>query len=322
MLNNTSCEDMQTLRFADPATVTQYPLPIPAAAGWRDTSPGKWEVLIPLPVLAAGAILAPSLSVLGEPDYRYRFTLITPGKDYPLRPVPATRDDGRQSDPGDARVRTAIDCFHTGASLADCALRVALEGSRLPRRYLLTVSIRPTEQEVPAPPELPCIHARRPDPLSQMLANPRIARRICSPISTAMVMRSHEPRVQASAVTEACFDPVTGLYGMWPLAIRAASLHGMIGAVELFSDWTPALTCLRAGLPLVASIRYRAGELPGAPQAATGGHLVVVWGIQGDQVLVHDPAAPVHGSVGRRYPLSAFSGAWFRHRGAAYILSP
>ena len=55
---------------------------------------------------------------------------------------------------------------------------------------------------------------------------------------------------------------------------------------------------------------------------ATGGHLVVVTGVDGDSVLVNDPAAPYHGVVSRRYPLDAFSRAWFRHRGAVYILCP
>ena len=56
--------------------------------------------------------------------------------------------------------------------------------------------------------------------------------------------------------------------------------------------------------------------------AATAGHLVVVHGLEGDSVLVNDPAAPHHGAVNRRYPVTAFSEAWFRHRGAAYILLP
>ena len=55
---------------------------------------------------------------------------------------------------------------------------------------------------------------------------------------------------------------------------------------------------------------------------ATGGHLVVVHGLAGRDVLVHDPAAAHHGAVMRRYPVDAFSRAWFRHRGAVYILCP
>ena len=42
----------------------------------------------------------------------------------------------------------------------------------------------------------------------------------------------------------------------------------------------------------------------------------------GGRVLVNDPAAPDHGSVRRTYPLAEFAEAWFRHRGAAYILLP
>ena len=90
---------MQTLRFADPRTVTQYPLPIAAAAQWRTTATGGWEASVPLPDLAAGAIVAPSLSVLDDPDYRFRFTLVTPEKDYPLRLIPSERSDVDHPDP-------------------------------------------------------------------------------------------------------------------------------------------------------------------------------------------------------------------------------
>ena len=112
------------------------------------------------------------------------------------------------------------------------------------------------------------------------------------------------------------------MYGMWPLAIRAASRFGVIGAVELLSDWSMVLTCLAQQRPVVASIRYAQGALQGAPQAASHGHLVVVYGIDDSQVLVNDPAAPDRGSVSRRYNINEFSEAWFRHRGAAYILAP
>jgi hypothetical protein len=155
-----------------------------------------------------------------------------------------------------------------------------------------------------------------------MLQNPRIAGRVCSPVSTAMVIGAHRRSVITERIIAECHDTITGMYGLWPLAIRSAAAAGLIGAVELFSDWQPALACLDAGLPLVASIRYAGGQLPGAPMNATGGHLVVVHGVTGSEVLVHDPAAPNHGSVSRRYPLDAFSRAWFRHRGAVYILCP
>ena len=155
-----------------------------------------------------------------------------------------------------------------------------------------------------------------------MLQNPRVAARSCSPVATAMVISAHGGRLPTEQVIADCHDPVTGMYGLWPLAIRTAARANLIGAVELFADWAPALDCLEAGLPLVASIRYGSNGLPGAPMQSTAGHLVVVTGVDGDRVMVNDPAAPYHGVVSRRYPLDAFSHAWFRHRGAVYILCP
>lgn len=313
---------MQTLRFADPSTVNQYPLPIAGPADWQAADAGTWRVTLPLPPLNTGDMLAPSLSVLAGSPYRFQFTLVTPAKAYPLRRLPAAAGDDAYTDPGDAAVRTAIDCYHLSASPGPCRLEVSYFGPHRPERYLLTVSVRPTELDAVATGPLPARFAPPPPRRSQMLANPRIAGRICSPMSMAMLIGTHRPDVDYDAVVSACLDPVTGMYGLWPLAVRAASCWGLLGAVELIDDWQPVLTCLERGLPVVASIRYAQDALPGAPQRATGGHLVVVHGLDSDTVLVNDPAAPDHGSVLRRYPLDAFSQAWFRHRGAAYMLSP
>jgi hypothetical protein len=274
-------------------------------------------------------MIAPSLSLLDAPDHRYLFTLEADGETFELAPIPPSPEDKARRNVEQnrrARVRTAIDCFHIEKAVRQARLRCTLTTSTLPSRYLLTISIRPTEIPVSAPAALPTTVASAPVAgISQMLQNPRIAARVCSPVATAMVLSAHQG-ARRPLVTEhvirSCHDPVTGMYGLWPLAIRAAANAGLIGAVELFADWTPALACLSAGLPLVASIRYGRGELPGAPMAASGGHLVVVTGVDGDEVLINDPAAANHGTVSRRYPLQAFSRAWFRYRGAVYIVGP
>ena len=326
---------MPNLRFADPQTLTQYPLEISSTADWQpaderqeaDPGVGCWQFSIDLGRLPKGEMIAPSLSLLDAPDHRYLFFLEADGERYdlaPIPPAPADRERRNQSQGGPARkVRTAIDCFHLEKAVRQARLCCRLRTSTPPSRYLLTVSIRPTEIRVSPPASLPTtIASARATAISQMLQNPRIASRVCSPVATAMVMAAHGRRPITEQVIADCHDPVTGMYGLWPLAVRAAASAGLIGAVELVEDWPPVLDCLDAGLPLVASIRYAAGELPGAPMLATGGHLVVVTGVDGEAVLVNDPAAPYHGTVSRRYPLAAFSRAWFRHRGAVYIVSP
>ncbi len=320
---------MPSLRFADPQTVTQYPLEISSAADWQADGDG-WAAHIDLGPLPAGEMIAPSLSLLDAPVHGFVFTLEADGRQHRLAAVPPPSDpdaiQAAKAQAGSAgrrqKVRTAIDCFHVDRAVRNATLHCHLTGVRRPDRYLLTVSIRPTDLEPEAAGSLPDIRTERPPTISQMLQNPRIAGRVCSPVGTAMVMGTHRRNLITEQIIADCHDTLTGMYGLWPLAVRSAAGAGLIGAVELFSGWEPVVVCLRAGLPLVASIRYGAGELPGAPMNATGGHLVVVHGIEADHVLVHDPAAPVHGSVARRYPLDVFGRAWFRHRGAVYILCP
>ena len=135
-----------------------------------------------------------------------------------------------------------------------------------------------------------------------------------------MALKAADAGIDWLDVVARCFDQRTQSYGCWPMAIRCAADHGRLGAVEALPAWEPAIQVLRTGLPIVASIDFAAGELPGAPLSKTAGHLVTCYGVDGDAVLVNDPAADDVASVPRRYDLEAFSRAWLRRRGAAYIM--
>jgi Papain-like cysteine protease AvrRpt2 len=67
-------------------------------------------------------------------------------------------------------------------------------------------------------------------------------------------------------------------------------------------------------------VRYAAGELSGAAIAATAGHLLVLVGMDGDTVLVNDPAAPTAAAVPRRYPAEEFGRVWLARGGVGYVL--
>jgi hypothetical protein len=161
--------------------------------------------------------------------------------------------------------------------------------------------------------------AQSPPGRSQLSAPPAIAERICSPTCVSMVLDHWQHRHRWLDVVAECLDPATGTYGVWPLATAAAARRGSPGAVEVFADWVEPLTVLQAGVPLVTSIRFGRGELPGAPLVETHGHLVVVTAAGPTGIAVCDPAA-ASGEVLREYPSEAFSRAWLRQRGAAYIL--
>jgi hypothetical protein len=199
-------------------------------------------------------------------------------------------------------------------------LCVTLRTPSAPRRYLLAISARPlTLSDVAPPPDSHGL-AQPPPALSQMTAPPELASRICSPTSVAMVL-AHWGHTDAwRAIVDECRDPATGMYGVWPLAVAAAARRGRIGAVEVFAAWDEPLAVLQRGIPLVTSIRFERGQLPGAPLERTAGHLVVLFAAGPDRVTVNDPAAPDPASVTRTYPAQAFSAAWLGWRGAAYIL--
>jgi Peptidase_C39 like family len=157
--------------------------------------------------------------------------------------------------------------------------------------------------------------------LSQMDADAAIASRICSPTSVAMVLGYWRRAVPPATLAAEIFDPGTDLYGIWPAAILAAGRRGVMGYLLRFPDWASAAWCLGRGLPLIASIRYSAGELTGAAIAETSGHLVVLTGCDNGDVLVNDPAAPTP-TVPRRYRIAEFARVWLERTGMGYVFFP
>jgi hypothetical protein len=155
--------------------------------------------------------------------------------------------------------------------------------------------------------------------VSQLEEDSGIALRICSPTSVAMVLRYWGRTATAAAVAADVFHAETDRYGVWPAAIRAAAARGVAGYLLRFPDWTAAAWCLARGIPIVASVRYAAGELCGAPMEATTGHLIVLTGYENGVVLANDPAAPTH-AVPRRYRRDELTRAWLERRGIGYVL--
>jgi hypothetical protein len=78
-----------------------------------------------------------------------------------------------------------------------------------------------------------------------------------------------------------------------------------------------------AGVPVIASIRVRPGELDGAPYPKTDGHLLVVRGFTADgNVIVNDPYAEP-GSIRRVYQRAQFERVWQDgSHGAVYLIAP
>ena len=262
----------------------------------------------------------PSLSTnLG--DCVYQVSLRTADEGWTLQTVPSLPEARRRTRgrSADGLVSTHIDCFHTEADLPASRLRFTLHQAEPPPRHLLAVSVRPLVMPPQAPKATRAL-APQPPVISQMQGPRAIRQRICSPTALAMALKALDAGIDWLEVVAQCFDQRTQSYGCWPMAIRCAAGFGRLGAVEALPNWEPALQVLRCGLPIVASIDFAAGELPGAPLSKTAGHLVTCYGVDGDAVLVNDPAADEAAGVPRRYDIEAFSHAWLHRRGAAYII--
>jgi len=158
-------------------------------------------------------------------------------------------------------------------------------------------------------------------PRSQMAEREDVASRICSPTSLAMVMRFRGVDAPTMAVAERAFDPVHEIYGNWPRNVQAAYSFGVRGYLTFFSDWAAVEQTVAEGTPIIVSIAAKAGQLKGAPYAATAGHLLVLVGFDREgNCVVNDPAAPERASVRRVYDRAELQSVWMDRGGTAYVL--
>jgi hypothetical protein len=308
-------------RFADSQTAQNYPLPCSGDLTWQKTHD---TALCRLRIghISAGSIIIPSLSIPSAGDYAYEVDLIHGDTRWSLPPVPNSPNLApRQVDGAAARISTHVDCFHVHQPSGPLTLEYRVRCSDAPEHYLVTATWRPLQIEAPVGPQS-SVCCTPPPALSQISQGGSLGPRICSPACLCMALRGYHAEADLMQIAEECYDPATNLYGVWPNAIRAAARRGFVGATEAFASWADAERVLAHGYPLIASVRFASGKLPGAPLEATRGHLMLIHGTSPECVVVNDPAAPQVASVPRTYDAEAFTRAWLSYRGAAYILLP
>lgn len=163
----------------------------------------------------------------------------------------------------------------------------------------------------------------------------------CSATSTAMVLDYYgagptaaetawvdptdaDPQVDHSA--RSVFDYAYDGAGNWPFNTAYAGTHGLDAFVTRLRSLTEAEQFIKAGIPLIASLSFKKGDLPGAGYG-TNGHLMVIVGFDADgNVVVNDPASHLIASndqVRTTYNREAFENAWVPHSGGlVYVLHP
>jgi hypothetical protein len=273
----------------------------------------------------------PALSVLADVSVSFRFELSIDVAGL-WSPWVASVPIGSASFPavaaGVTGLRCDVDLFTTSAPARAVRVRVRLRADRiarlLSRPWLFTLSACDLEPgpSGSTPAGRVDLHGSGNVPvpaLSQMDANDALARRICAPTCVAMVLRHWGHPVNVETLAAEVFQPAVDLYGVWPAAVAAAARRGIAGYLLRFPDWGAVRWCLDAGLPIVASVRYTKDELTGAAIAETGGHLIVVTGYDGEDVLVNDPAAPTRSNVARRYRRVELERVWLERTGVGQV---
>jgi len=220
-----------------------------------------------------------------------------------------------------------IDVFHTEAPAEAARLRARVSAGAAPAvltaPWMLTLSAADAVTRIPPRAATATPGTRLEVPArSQMAADAAIASRICSPTCVAMVLDFWERPVALEPLAAEMFHPGVDLFGIWPAAIKAAGRRVLAGYLLRFPDWTAAAWCLARGLPVIASVRYAAGELTGAAAPQTPGHLLVLTGWEGDDALVNDPAASGVASVARRYRIDELARVWLERSGVGFVIFP
>lgn len=162
----------------------------------------------------------------------------------------------------------------------------------------------------------------------------------CSPTSTEMVVEFWgrgpsaddlswvdssyaDPSVDYAA--RSTYDAAYHGTGNWPFNAAYAARFGLDTFVTQLRSLAEAELFVRAGIPLVASIASRPGELGGFLfSGGTNGHLVVIVGFDASgNPIVNDPASWSDASVRHVYDRAQFERVWLRGSGGTvYVIHP
>lgn len=265
----------------------------------------------------------------------------------------------------DAAGNVAVDTFHAadGVALHDYELRVTLyraTGTHTsPRVRMLgaMTSAVPDRFDVPRSPlggaegiELPVPRYSQNIHRGQYPRYDGGGEAWCSPTSTEMVVEYWHERptpAQLSWVDPSYADPsvdyaARNTYdysyegtGNWPFNTAYAASYGLSAHVTRIKSFDEVERYIRHGIPVVASLSFRADELTGA-NYGTAGHLMVIVGFTKDgDVITNDPASSDDDAVRNVYQRHQFERDWLRTKrydsdgdlasgtgGIAYIIAP
>lgn len=292
---------------------------------------GKHADLSVAAACPAGSRIVPSLTAAGMHSYGFQCVLAVEHRSmtrkYGLSPIGNYHTASCTERTVRGSVRTDIDSFYVKKDIAAAHLLFRLYAEDieelLAAPLLACVSISGRNSFAEHIPVYGNTDRMIPVPVkSQMVLATPARRRICSPVCVSMVLDYYKRHTDALDVAARAYHPHHDMYGIWPANTWASSHYDVLAYVCRFTSFESAAELLDRNVPIIASIRYRRGELGHAALARTLGHLVVVRGLKGSCVVVNDPAGPDMQSVERLYDTGEFINIWLRRKGAGYVIVP
>jgi len=153
----------------------------------------------------------------------------------------------------------------------------------------------------------------------------------CSPTSTSMVMAYWANVTGNTALNVTVPTAVKGVWdytyngaGNWVFNTAYAASFGLQAKVTRLRSLAEVEAWTAAGVPVIASVAYKKGQLDNSPIPDTAGHLLVIRGFDPNgNVLVNDPAAASDEAVTITYNRLQFEKAWLDNsNGTVYLLHP
>ena len=222
--------------------------------------------------------------------------------------------------------QVSVTLFTARATVSPAIHSIAVIASRDTTRYAAILADRSVwGTDLPVPPR------------SQMLARYRAlgygggGEVWCSPTSISMVMAYwagilHRPELIRTVPQAArgTYDWAYGGTGNWPFNVAYAVRSGLTGYVTRLQSMSQVEQWIKARVPIVLSIAYRRGELPGSTFPASAGHLLVVRGFtSAGDVITNDPGASSDARGRMVYPRAALERVWLAStHGTVYVLYP
>lgn len=154
----------------------------------------------------------------------------------------------------------------------------------------------------------------------------------CSPTSTSMVLAYWSGILNQANLNQTVPDTAQSTYdftyqgtGNWPFnTAYAGEFSGMHSFVTRMYSMSQVEQWIKAGVPIIISIAFDKGGLPGAPISISSGHILVVRGFAANgDVIVNDPAAPTDDAVQITYNRSDLESVWQNgSHGTVYVIYP